>query len=454
MENPIRGNLTEGPIFSVLMKLALPIMASAFLATAYSIVDMFWIGKLGASAVAGVGIGGQFIWLSQGIAILPKMGGQIHVGQALGRGDREAAKHFSVAALQVVILFGVIFGLVFAFFTNGVVSLFGLSDMETIAYAQSYSRIVCGLVLFSFINTVLTGLYTAQGNSRTPLKANVIGLLVNIVLDPLLIFGWGLFPEWGVKGAAIASVFAQVIAMIILVASISSQKNGENILKGIKVLCKSNGRYVGNVLKMGWPNALQSIFFCLISMMLTRIIAGFGDAAVATQRVGDQLETLTWNAADGFAGAISAFVAQNFGALKMNRVRKGYRVAFFSVALWGLLITAIFLIFPEQIVGLFFYEEDVVPVAAGYLVIVGLSEVFMCVELMAVGAISGLGSTKVCSGISVFFTVIRIPMAIILSNTSLGLNGVWWTLTITTVAKGVCLHLAFKTQCKKKERQI
>ena len=203
---------------------------------------------------------------------------------------------------------------------------------------------------------------------------------------------------------------------------------------------------------MGWPNALQSIFFCVISMVLTRIIAGFGDAAVATQRVGDQLETLTWNSADGFAGAINAFVAQNFGALKLDRVRKGYRVAFLSVAIWGLFITIIFLVFPEPIVRLFFYEEEVVPVAVSYLVIVGLSQAFMCIELMAVGAISGLGSTKICSGISVFFTVLRIPMAMVLSQTSLGLDGVWWTLTITTVAKGVCLHLAFKRQCKRKER--
>lgn len=452
MEKTVQGNLTEGPIFRVLMQLALPIMASAFLSTAYSIVDMFWIGKLGASAVAGVGIGGQFVWLSQGIATLAKMGGQIHVGQALGRGDKESAKRFSVAAIQLIIIFGVVFGLVFAFFTNGLVSLFGLTDTVSVECAKEYSRIVCGLILFSFINTVLTGLYTAQGNSKTPLKANVTGLLINIVLDPFLIFGWGPFPEWGVVGAALATVFAQVIAMIILIASISSKKNGENVLKGINILCKPQKEYLTNVVKMGWPNALQSIIFCVISMMLTRIIAGFGDAAVATQRVGDQLETLTWNAADGFAGAINAFVAQNFGAIKMSRVRKGYRVAFFSVALWGVLITVIFLAFPEPIVRLFFYEEEVIPMAVNYLVIVGLSQAFMCIELMAVGAISGLGSTKICSGISVFFTAIRIPLAIALSSTNLGLDGVWWTLTITTVAKGLCLHLTFKGQCKKKEK--
>ncbi len=454
MKKTIQGSLITGPIFKVLMKLALPIMASAFLATAYSIVDMFWIGKLGSFAVAGVGIGGQFIWLSQGIGTLARMGGQIHVGQALGRGDRQEAIRYSQAAIQLILIFGIAFGLIFTLFASRLVSLFHLTDSATIEYAVIYSRIVCGLILFSFVNTVLTGLYTAQGNSKTPLKANVTGLLINLGLDPLLIFGLGPFPKWGVVGAAVATVIAQVVAMVILVFSVLSRKQTENILREVKILCKLNKPCVLNVIKMGWPNALQSIFFCVISMVLTRIIAGFGDIAVATQRVGDQLETLTWNAADGFAAAISAFVAQNFGAMKMDRVRKGYRVALICVAVWGLFITVIFLAFPEQIVGLFFYQPEEISVAVRYLLIVGLSQAFMCIELMAVGAISGLGSTKVCSAISVFFTAIRIPMALLLSQTSLGLDGVWWTLTVTTVAKGLCLHLAFKRQCKKKTVSI
>ena len=451
MEKQLQGSLTRGPIFKVLMMLALPIMASAFLSTAYSIVDMFWIGKLGASAVAGVGIGGQFIWLSGGIATLAKMGGQIHVGQSLGRGDRQAAKKYSEAALQLVLLFGVLYGLIFTIFAKQLVGIFHLTDASTIAYANIYSRIVCGLVLFFFVNNVLTGLFTAQGDSKTPLKANVMGLLLNIVLDPIMIFGLGPLPELGVVGAAVATVVSHIVTTVILVVSAASKKKEDNILQEVNVLCKPKGAYWANVLKMGWPNALQSILYCAISMVLTRVIAGFGDVAVAAARLCEQLEALTWNAADGFAGAINAFVAQNFGAAKMDRVRKGYRVAFLSSAIWGIFTTALFLAFPNEIIGLFFQEAEEISVAVSYLVIVGLSQAFMCVELMAVGAISGLGSTKVCSGISVFFTAMRVPLALILTNTSLGLEGVWWTLTITSVCKGVCLHIAFLLLCKRKK---
>lgn len=454
MEKQLQGSLTRGPIFKVLMALALPIMASAFLSTAYSIVDMFWIGKMGSAAVAGVGIGGQFVWFSSGIATLAKMGGQIHVGQALGAGDRDRAVRYGKAALQMILLFGIVYGLIFALFASQLVGIFHLTDPQTIAYANVYCRISCGLILFSFINTVLIGLYTAQGDSKTPLKANVIGLLLNIVLDPIMIFGLGPFPEWKVVGAAVATVISQAVATGILVGSIYSKKRQENILREVRIFSKPEKTYLSNVLKMGWPNAIQSLFYCGISMVLTRVIAGFGDVAVAAARLCEQLEALTWNVSDGFSGAINAFVAQNFGAKMMDRVKKGYGAAFILSVVWGIFITALFLMYPQEIIGLFFAKPEEISVAVGYLTIVGLSQAFMSVELMAVGAISGLGSTKVCSGISVFFTVLRVPLALVLSQTSLGLLGVWWTLTLTSVAKGVCLHFAFVWQRKKKNREL
>lgn len=181
----------------------------------------------------------------------------------------------------------------------------------------------------------------------------------------------------------------------------------------------------------------------MISMVLTRMVAAFGAGAVATQRVGGQIESVSWNTADGFAAALNAFIGQNFGAGRMERVRKGYRAAFSTILVWGIGMTLIFVLFPMQISGLFFHEAEVLPVASRYMVIVGFSEAFMCVELTAVGAISGLGKTKICSIISVCLTALRIPLALILSRTGLGLEGIWWALTITSMLKGIVLHFTF-----------
>lgn len=438
------GLLTEGPILTVLTKLALPIMASSFLSTAYSITDMAWIGSLGSKAVAGVGAGGMYAWLSQGLSILARMGGQVYVAQTMGKGENGEAQRYAQAAVQMVLLFGVLFGAACFFFSGPMVGFFGIEDPVTVEYGKTYLKITCGLILFSYINYTLTGLFTAQGDSGTPLKANSVGLVINMICDPLLILGVGPFPRMEVTGAAAATVGAQVVVMLVLLGEIFySSKTRENVLRNIRLTEKVKKEYYSRVFRMGLPAALQSSFYCMISMILTRMVAAFGEGGVAVQRVGGQIESISWNMADGFAAALNAFVGQNYGAGRMDRVKKGYRISFAAMAIWGGLITLVFVLLPEPIAKIFFHERQVIEIAKGYLRIVGLSEGFMCVELMAIGAISGLGRTRLCSTISVALTVMRIPLAMLLVGTGLELTGIWWALTLTSMIKGAVLHGVF-----------
>ena len=381
----MEGNLTKGPILKTLTKLAVPIMASAFLGTLYNITDMAWIGLLGSRAVAGVGVGGMF--------------------------------------------------------TRQMVGFFQLADTETYAAAMSYTRIACGLIVFSFLTLTLTGIYTAQGDSKTPFLANLVGLAMNMILDPVLILGPGIFPRLGVAGAAIATVTAQAIVMSIMILGIMVQKK-ENVLKGIKLFAKLPREYVGGICKIGIPTAIQGMAYCAISMVLTRMVSGYGAEAIATQRVGGQIESISWNTADGFGAALNAFIAQNYGAGKNDRVRKGYKASLWTVGIWGVLISVIFICFPEPIAQIFFHEPKAIATAMGYLVIIGFSEAFMCVELTTVGALSGLGRTRLCSIISIAFTSARIPLAILLGGI-MGLNGIWWALSSTSIVKGIIFTSTF-----------
>jgi len=381
----MEGNLTKGPILKTLTKLAVPIMASAFLGTLYNITDMAWIGLLGSRAVAGVGVGGMF--------------------------------------------------------TRQMVGFFQLADTETYAAAMSYTRIACGLIVFSFLTLTLTGIYTAQGDSKTPFLANLVGLVTNMILDPVLILGPGIFPRLGVAGAAIATVTAQAIVMSIMILGIMVQKK-ENVLKGIKLFAKLPREYVGGICKIGIPTAIQGMAYCAISMVLTRMVSGYGAEAIATQRVGGQIESISWNTADGFGAALNAFIAQNYGAGKNDRVRKGYKASLWTVGIWGVLISVIFICFPEPIAQIFFHEPKAIATAMGYLVIIGFSEAFMCVELTTVGALSGLGRTRLCSIISIAFTSARIPLAILLGGI-MGLNGIWWALSSTSIVKGIIFTSTF-----------
>ena len=393
----MEGNLTKGPILKTLTKLAVPIMASSFLGTLYNITDMAWIGLLGSKAVAGVGVGGMFTWLSQGLAAMARMGGQVHVA------------------------------------------------------AMSYTRIACGLIVFSFMTLTLTGLYTAQGDSKTPFIANLVGLVTNMVLDPVLILGAGMFPKLGVVGAAIATVTAQVIVMSIMIVGIVIQKK-ENVLKGTRLLAKIPREYLQGICKIGIPTAIQGMAYCAISMVLTRMISGYGAEAVATQRVGGQIESISWNTADGFAAALNAFIAQNYGAGKNDRVKKGYKASLWTVGIWGLLISAVFICIPEPIARIFFHEPKAIATSVEYLIIIGFSEAFMCVELTTVGALSGLGRTRLCSIISIAFTSARIPLSIILGGI-MGLDGIWWAISSTSIVKGIIFTCTFLWITRKRPSQ-
>ena len=437
----MEGNLTKGPILKTLTKLAIPIMASSFLGTLYNITDMAWIGLLGSKAVAGVGVGGMFTWLSQGLAAMARMGGQVQVAQCIGRGERDRAHGFAQAAVQLATLMGMAYAVISLVFTRQMVAFFQLTDPEAQTAALSYTKIACGLIVFSFLTLTMTGLYTAQGDSKTPFLANLIGLVTNMILDPVLILGPGPFPKLGVVGAAIATVTAQAIVMMMMILGVLIQKK-ENVLKGIRLTAKIPKEYLGGLCGIGIPTAIQGMAYCAISMVLTRMVSAYGAEAVATQRVGGQIESISWNTADGFAAALNAFIAQNYGAGKMDRVRKGYRASLWTVGIWGLLISFVFICFPKAIADIFFHEPKAVATAVGYLVIIGFSEAFMCVELTTVGALSGLGRTRLCSIISIAFTSARIPLAIILGGLS-GLSGIWWALSMTSIIKGIIFTCTF-----------
>ena len=402
----MEGNLTKGPILKTLTKLAVPIMASSFLGTLYNITDMAWIGLLGSKAVAGVGVGGMFTWLSQGLAAMARMGGQVHVAQCIGRGDRERAHGFAQAAVQLAAFMGMAYAILSLLFTRQMVGFFQLADAQAHAAAMSYTRIACGLIVFSFMTLTLTGLYTAQGDSKTPFIANLVGLATNMVLDPVLILGVGSFPKLGVVGAAIATVTAQAIVMSIMIVGIVIQKK-ENVLKETRLLAKIPWEYLQGICKIGIPTAIQGMAYCAISMVLTRMISGYGAEAVATQRVGGQIESISW-----------------------------------TVGIWGLLISAVFICIPEPIARIFFHEPKAIATSVEYLIIIGFSEAFMCVELTTVGALSGLGRTRLCSIISIAFTSARIPLAIILGGI-MGLNGIWWALSSTSIVKGIIFTCTF-----------
>lgn len=433
-------DLLGGSILGALTSLALPIMATSLVQMAYNLTDMAWVGRLGSQAVAAVGTAGMYTWLSQGVSMLAKMGGQIRVAQSLGEGKREDAAVYAQGAIQLGILFAAVFAAVMVIFSAPLIGFFNLSDPQTVYQSQVYLKITCGAIVFPFLNAILTGIFTAQGDSRTPFQANVIGLAVNMVLDPVLIFGVGPIPSMREAGAAIATVTAQIIVTVCFIAAM---KKDEEFFSGVHLLHKTPRAHMETMIRLGLPSSIQNLIYTMISMVLTRFVASWGDLAIAAQRVGSQVESISWMTAEGFGAAMNSFAAQNFGARKYDRVKKGYHTATAVMFVWGLFCMALLIFAAEPIFKLFITEPDVLPYGVDYLVVLGVSQMFMCIELTTVGALSGIGKTLLCSAISISLTSARIPLALLLGGTSLGLSGIWWAFTISSIAKGIVFFLCF-----------
>ena len=429
-------DLLNGPIAGSLARLALPIMGTSLIQMAYNLTDMLWIGRLGSNAVAAVGAAGMYIWLSAGFTMLARMGGQVLTAQSLGAGKNEEAVRYASAALWMGLILGLLYGAVSIVFHVPLVAFFQLNSPEVIRNAQWYLIITCGAIVFNFINQILTGLLTAMGNSITTFWSTTTGLLINLVLDPILIFGPGPLPVLGVKGAAIATVFAQVIVFVIYIMRI---RKDPVIFSKVKIFHRPDFRYIKEILLIGLPAAVQNIFFTAISMIIARLIAGWGDAAVAVQKVGSQIESISWMTAEGFGSSVNAFTAQNYGAGKNERVRKGYFTALRIMGIWGVFTTLALLLFPEFLFHLFISEPDVIPMGVDYLRILALSQLFMCTEAASAGTFQGLGKSMPPSLTGITFNLLRIPLAVLLSATVLKLNGIWWSITISSIIKGIIL---------------
>lgn len=446
------NNLTEGSISKALIALALPIMGTSFVQMAYNLTDMMWVGKLGSLSVAAVGTGGFFTWFSMSLIMISKIGAEVRVSQSIGKNNENLAKSYVKSSIQINIFLAIIYTLILILFRNQLIGFFNLGNAEVISKAKDYLSIIGIGMIFSFINPIFTAIWNGYGNSKVPFRVNAIGLVTNMILDPILILGLAGFPSLGVKGAAIATVFSQmVVCSIFIFYAIKTPR----LFSNLELFTSLDFPKIKDVYFLGLPAALQSGMFTIFAMFIARIVALWGPVPVAVQRVGSQIEAISWMTAGGFSTAISAFTGQNYGAGKWDRIYKGYFTGLFLVSLVGIFATVLLIFVGGPIFSIFLSEKEALEIGISYLKILGYSQLFMCIEIMTSGAFNGLGKTVPPSIVGIIFNAMRIPGAIALSSiASLGLDGVWWSISISSMFKGVILTTWFiGILCRYKKNQ-
>ena len=437
-------NLTTGNIGRKLYRFILPLLATSFINITYGFVDMICIGRLGSGAVAAVGTCGFFLWFANASASMAKIGTQVYVSQEYGNKNFDNAKKYYQSSFLTNFIFGLLICLIFFVFNSQIISFFNLGDKQIINYAIVYFKVIAFSMPFMYANHVLSAFFNSIGNSRLTFLTNSFGLVFNIVFDILLIFGIGFFPRLEVFGAALATALAHVCVFTLLIFFNLNQD---------KTLRLSFGRFdfekAKSVCKVGFPSAIQSTLYCIYSMILARIISYFGPVEIAVQKIGGQIESISWMTADGLAMAATTFVGQNFGAKNYDRIKKGTKILSKYCLTLGLISTLVLFLFSRQIFMIFIDEPMTINSGSTYLKILSISQIFMCFETLFIGIFSGYGQTKTPAIISIILTGLRIPMALMLTHTPLGVNGVWVALSMTSIFKGILLPTVFYLYHKK-----
>jgi len=421
-------DLTKGAVTHKIVQLALPIIGASFMQLAYSFTDMLWVGKLGSNAVAAVGTSGFFIHLGWALVSVALVGCGISVSQAIGKKEDNKAKHLSVNALMGVLLITGAYVLLIQMGYKYFVGFFNLNSIETEQMAHAYLRWSSAGLFFLFISRLFSGISNARGDSKLPFKIASIGIVVNIILDPLFIFVLDL----GVLGAAWATLVAQI-----LVAFLFWQKRSLAFL-GKRASWQFSIVLLKKMLKLGFPPSTQYIIFSLVAIAMGKIVSGFGSDAIAAQKIGLQIEAITFMTVGGLNGAILSFTGQNFGAQLYQRVRQGFNAGIKVAFGFGGLMTIIFLLFSEKMVMWFVTDPETVAVGASYLRIVGLSQIFMCIDLISTGVLNGIGKTKLPASTNIIMILMRIPLAIWLSQPQhFGVNGIWVAILVSSTLRGL-----------------
>lgn len=429
-------DLTYGPILRQLFKLAAPIMATSFIQMAYSLTDMAWVGRIGSEAVAAIGAVGILTWMSGSISLLNKVGSEVSVGQAIGQKDAERAVAFASHNITMSSILSGVWAVFLFLFASSVMQTFGLQPGIT-EQAVHYLRIVALGLPFFIVSATFTGVFNAAGRSQIPFVISTVGLVLNMILDPLFIF----VMDWGTNGAAMATVLSQVVVFGLFIYQLKIKKT---LFSGFKFWVALKRKYVMRIVQLGLPVATLNILFAFINMYICKLSAAEGGhIGLMTFTAGGQIEAITWNTAQGFSTALSAFVAQNYAAGQVLRVLRAYRTTLWLTGILGMSCTLLFIVFGKEIFSLFVPEQAAYTSGGVFMRIDGYSQLFMMLEITMQGMFYGTGRTLPPATISISGNLLRIPIALYLVGVGLGVSGIWWAVSISSILKGICAFVWF-----------
>ena len=415
------NDLTSGKEWKLILKFALPMLLGNVFQQLYNFVDSIIVGKfIDKEALAAVGASSPVIWALIAFIIGIGSGFGIVISQAFGAGNITKVKRTITTMYLFLFASSVVFGLAGVYYVDEIFTLMNL-PADVLPDAKTYFTIYSAGIISFFGFNGTAGILRGLGDSKTPLNFLILASVLNILLDLLFI----LYFNWGVAGAAYATIIAQMLAFIISIVYLyNKNKVFKQSLKNIvfdKLICLQS-------LKIGVPTGLQQTFVAVGMTAIVGIVNGFGVNVIAAYSAAIRIDSLAILPAMNFSSALATFSGQNYGAKRFSRIRAGFISTTIMSIIFCLVISLIILIFGEDLMSMFTNDAAIVDIGMDYLVIVTSFYLIISMMFSIHGVLRGVGATFIPMIITfISLWLIRIPCAHFLSL-EMGSDGIWWSI--------------------------
>jgi putative MATE family efflux protein len=445
IRDALRGtthDYTSGPLGRAIFLLAVPMVIEMAMESIFAVVDVFFVGRIGAAAVATVGLTESLMIVIYTLAFGLSIGATATVSRRIGEKDADGAGRAAMQVILLGLLISGVLGLIGAIFAPQLLALMG-ADAEVIATGTGYARVMLGGSATAFLLFVVNAVFRGAGDPAIAMRILIVANSINIVLDPVLIFGLGPFPELGVTGAAIATTIGRGIGLLMAFGMLA-RGAGHLAIKRSHLTVEP--KTMLSIAQLSGLGTFQVAIGSMSWMGLVRVVAGFGPEAMAGYTIAIRLVIFAMMPAFGLGGAAATMVGQSLGAKKPERAEAAVWAATkYDVAFLGG-IGVIFLLFAPPIVSLFTKDAGVAEVAVTGLRWMSLGFPFFAAGMVLEQSFNGAGDTWTPTWINLWvYWVLQIPLAWFLSY-PMGLqqNGVFIAVTVAYSVLAVVSGLLFK----------
>ncbi|KOX92536.1 multidrug transporter MatE [Haloarcula rubripromontorii] len=438
---PEEFDLTSGSIGKPLFFLSMPIVITNLFQTAYNLADTFWLGQYSTDALAAISFAFPMVFLLISLGMGISVAGSVLVAQFTGAGEEREAEYAASQTVTFAVIISFVLGIVGYFGVDTFLSLMGASE-DVLPMATSYMEVISLGLLFMFGFFVFVALMRGYGDTITPMLVMFGSVVLNIIIDPFLIFGWTVvenaplvgtisFPELGIEGAAIATVFCRALALVVGLAIMFRGNRGVQIhLRDMA----PDLSYLRRLVRIGLPASIEGTGRALSMNLLLVIVAMFPDTVVAAYGIGTRVFSVVFLPAIAVARGVETMTGQNMGADKPDRAAKAAGLA--ARVLFGVLTLAGVLVWftAAPIADLFTTDPEVVDITTQFLHYVALSFGFIGIMRAYTGSFRGAGKTLTAAAISVLMLgIIRFPIAWFATD-PMGESGIWLSFAVSNVA--------------------